>query len=70
MSSILTAEELYNQTHSNVIREYYLVYIYSYIVFTLLVMLYFLLFPTHKPYMIITYILLILTFLIGFPRII
>ena len=70
MSSILTSEELYRQTHSIVLQEYYLVYIYSYIILSLIATLFFVYIPTNFTYIIYTYVFLILIFLIGFPRII
>jgi hypothetical protein len=70
MSSIEYSEALYKQTHYNVLREYYIVYIYYYIVFILLSSLFFALVPVDTVYIIITYVLLIILFFIGFPRII
>ena len=70
MSSILTSEELYRQTHSIVLQEYYLVYIYSYVVLSLIATIFFVYIPTNLTYIIYTYVFLILIFLIGFPRII
>lgn len=70
MSSILTSEELYQQTHSIVLQEYYLVYIYSFVVIFLLSAAFFIYIPTKVPHIVTTYIFLILVFLIGFPRII
>jgi hypothetical protein len=70
MSDILTAEELYKQTHGTVLKEYYLVYIYSYIVLSLLVSLYFVLITTPFTYIMYTYVLIFIIFVIGFPRII
>ena len=70
MSSNITAEKLYTETPLSVLREYYVLYIYYYIVFVLLSSLFFLLMPVSIGYIIFTYVLLIILFLIGFPRII
>jgi hypothetical protein len=69
-SSMDEAEALYKQTHYSVLREYYIIYIYYYIAFILLAALFFVMVPVPPVYIVVTYALTIILFLIGFPRII